>query len=80
MSLSPYLTIDRELVEGELVQLFMYSPHDSELACTPFYTGIFLDYDDEGYVHGWILLVDGERKTFTKQHWRIKKMDKNYYE
>jgi hypothetical protein len=62
---------------GDLVQLFMYSPHDSELACTPLHTGIFLDYDEQSMTPGWILLVDGMAQTFTKQWWKIKKMDKS---
>ncbi len=64
------------MTPGDLVQLFMYSPHDSELACTPLHTGILLDYADEAMEPAWTILVDGKTEVFFKQWWKIKPIQK----
>ena len=61
---------------GDLVNLFVYSPHDSELACTPLHTGICLDYDHEAMESAWLILVDGEMSSYSKTWWKIKKVQK----
>lgn len=60
---------------GDFVIVYPYSPHDKELACTPAMNGIFLDYDEESYEAGWIVLADGEKMTLTKRWWRLEKYD-----
>lgn len=61
---------------GELVNLFVISPHDAELACTPLHTGIFLEHDHEAMDVAWLILVDGKISSFSKQWWNIKKLQK----
>ncbi len=66
----------QEFKEGDLVNLYVYSPHDSELACTPLQTGIFLDYDHESFNQAYLVLIDGEIKSCSKQWWKIQIADK----
>ena len=61
------------VIAGDLVNLFMYSPHDSELAHTPLHTGIFIDYDYIAMEHAWLILVEGEINSYSKMWWNIKK-------
>jgi|LWDU01.1.fsa_nt_gi hypothetical protein len=72
--------MENSIESGDLVYLFMYSPHDSELACTPLHTGIFLDYADESHEPGWTILVDGKTEVFFKQWWKIKPMQKQEHD
>jgi hypothetical protein len=57
---------------GDLVHLFMHSPHDSALACTPLYSGIFLDYDHSAMDVAWLILVDGDITSYSTMWWKIK--------
>jgi|TARA_R110001583_G_scaffold5598_8_gene30082 hypothetical protein len=61
-----------DINSGDLVNLFAYSPHDSELACTPLHTGIFLNYDHDAMDVAWLILVDGEISSYSKTWWKIK--------
>jgi hypothetical protein len=59
--------------KGELVNLYVYSPHNTDLANRITHRGILLERmlgDD-----GWIVLVDGEPQTFHKAWWRCKKVN-----
>jgi hypothetical protein len=59
------------MVKGDLVNLYSYSPHDSDLANRMIYRGILLQriFGDSG----WIVLVEGEPRTFHKTWWICKK-------
>jgi hypothetical protein len=65
---------------GDLVQLFVYSPHSTALGCTPMHTGIFLDYlpsrimegTAKRRMSGWLVAVDGKLETFTRTWWKCK--------
>lgn len=62
---------------GDLVQLFLYSPHSSKgglLATTPKHVGIFIEEMNTINV-GWKVLVDDEVKSFTEMYWRCEKVD-----
>ena len=54
---------------GDLVQLFVYSPHDSDLSQTPMHTGIYMGeaYDDiDG---GWKIWVGEKIESFNRRWW-----------
>ena len=64
---------------GDLVQLFLYSPHSSgrgRLATTPKHIGIFIE-EMNTIDSGWNVLVDNEVKSFTKMYWRCEKVDES---
>ena len=69
--------MENSIESGDLVHLFMYSPHDSALACTPFHSGIFLDHDHDAYEVAWIILVNGEVKSFSRNWWKLRLFQKN---
>ena len=60
---------------GNLVQIFAYAPHDSELARTPLHTGIFIDYEYEEPDGGWKVLTEGKIETFTKTWWKCREIE-----
>ena len=57
---------------GDLVNIYAYSPHDSNLANTSLHTGIFIDWEYEEPDGGWKVFVDGKIETFTKTWWKCK--------
>ena len=64
-----------DLKVGDLVELFVYSPHDSELATMPLHTGIFIDGDSNAADVSWLILVDGKIGSYFKQWWSCKKLE-----
>ena len=64
--------------KGELVNLYAYSPHSTDLANRIIHTGIFLEKDREEPDGGWIVLVDGIPRTFTKRWWKCKSINKEH--
>jgi hypothetical protein len=60
--------------KGDLVNVYVYSPHDSDLANEIKHTGIFLHRDRGAQHHGgaWVVLVDGSINAFLEQWWNCK--------
>ena len=61
--------------KGDLVNLYAYSPHSSDLANRIIHTGIFLDSEIDEPDGGWIVLVEGIPQTFTKTWWKCKRVN-----
>lgn len=60
---------------GDLVNLYAYSPHDSELANTIAHTGIFIErIEDDLLSGGWRVLVGNQIEAFSKAWWKCKKV------
>ena len=57
---------------GDLVHLYGYHPHNSDLANKIIHTGMFIEWERDEPDGGWIVLVDGNPQTFTKTWWKCK--------
>ena len=59
---------------GDLVHLYGYQPHNSDLANKIVHTGIFVDWVAALRTadRGWVILVDGKPQTFERAWWKCK--------
>ena len=58
--------------KGDLVSLYAYSPHNSDLANRIIHTGIFLEQDRDEPDGGWVVLVEGVPRVFVRTWWKCK--------
>ncbi len=66
-----------QMYEGDLVQVWNYSPHSSDPKDRVSFTGIFLDYERMEPDGGWIVLIDGKLEIFTRTWWKCQKIQNN---
>lgn len=62
--------------KGELVNIYAYSPHDSDLANRIMHTGIFLEHDHDELDAGWVVLVEGIPRVFVRTWWKCESVNK----
>lgn len=58
---------------GDLVNVYPYSPHDSQLSNTVIFHGIFIDWHHAKDGVGWKVFVDGKIETYSTMWWHCKK-------
>ena len=64
------------MTPGDLVHLYAYQPHDSVLAKNIVHTGILIEYRRSPKPNaGWVVLVDGKPKIFTRTWWKCESVN-----
>ncbi len=59
---------------GDLVEIFVYSPHDSELARTVMHIGIYMGEDHNDIDGGWCVWTDGNIEIFNRRWWKCREV------
>ena len=59
---------------GDLVELFIYSPHDAELSKTPMHIGIYMGEVYNDIDGGWYVWTGEQIKSFNRRWWKCREI------